>query len=134
MGLLDLLTARKQAKEWTRALIGGYTFSKLKDEGQKQVIIVHICRMLSETGPFRPTFDEAQREFNNSPAIVQAGFIVNAMIDLNIPCCVRGYEWEYIPNPFALKYYSQKARMTALKNIRQYGINIDECFGEPREI
>ena len=134
MGLFDLLTGRKQTEEWTRALIGAYTFSRLKDEGQKQVIIVHICRMLSESGPFRPTFDEAQREFNKSPAIVQAGFMVNAMIDLSIPCGVRGYQWDYIPNPFALKYYSEKARKSALVNIMRFGINPKECFGESKEI
>lgn len=134
MGLFDLLTNRKQANEMTRALIGAYTFSRLKDEGQKQIIFIHICRMLSESGPYRPTFDEAQHEFNNSPAIVQAGFMVNAMIDLNIPCGVQGYQWDYIPNPFALKYCSEKAKMMALRNIGQYRINIEECFGEPREI
>ena len=134
MGLFDLLTGRKQTKELTHAFIGAYTFSRLKDEGQRQVIVVHIFRMLSESWPFRLTFDEAQREFNKSSGIVQAGFIINAMIDLNTPCDVQGYQWDYIPNPFALKYYSEKARTIALRNIWQYGINIDECFGVRREI
>lgn len=133
MGIFDLFTAGKQAEEITRAFIGAYAVSRMNDD-QRQVIMFHVYRMLCESGPFRLTFDEANEKFNTSPAIVQAGLMVNAMINLKVHHGVPGFRWDYIPNPFALSIYSEKAHRTAISNIRKYGIDPDECFAGPKEI
>jgi len=132
MGIFDLFTARKQAEEMTRALIGAYVFSNLKDDDQRNVIMFRIYRMLCESGPFPITPDEAHEKFNNSPGVVQAALMVNAMIVLKIPHGIRGFQWDYIPNPFALATYSERALKIALLNIREYGITPEECFADPR--
>ena len=134
MGLFDLLRGGKQADEITRAFIGAYVFSRLRDDDQRQTITLHIYRMLCESGPLRISFDDAQDKFNSSPPIVQSGLIVNAMIDLRIHHGVRGFQWDYIPNPFALTVYSERAIKTAISNVRKYGIDPEECFSGPAEI
>lgn len=127
MGLQDLLGRGKHAKEISRACIGGYVFNKLPDE-ERKIVFTQIFRAICEYSPVHTTYDEARDDFNTSPAIVQAAFMVNAMIELGIHHGVRGFQWDYIPNPFALARYSEKAIMTAMENLREYGINPKECF------
>lgn len=134
MGFLDLLMSRKQSEEITHALIGAYTFSRIRDDDQRQTIITHIHRTLCESGPLRISFDDAEDKFNSYPAIVQAGLIVNAMIDLRIHHGVRDFQWDYIPNPFALTVYSERALKKALLNVRKYGIDPKECFSGPKDV
>lgn len=133
MGLFDVFKTGKQAEEMTRAFIGAYVVSRMDDD-QRQSIMFQIYRTLCESGPFRITFDEANEKFNSSPAIVQAGFMVNAMIDLGIHHGVKGFQWDYIPNPFALSVYSERVFKTAISTIRKYGIDPEECFSGPTEI
>jgi len=133
MGIFDLFTAGKQADEITRALIGGYAVSKMNDD-QRQVIMFEVIINLIQSGPFRLKHDEASKKFYTSPAIVQAGLMVNAMINLKIHHGVPGFQWDYIPNPFALPTYSKNAAMRAYSNIRKYGIDPDECFAGNKEI
>jgi hypothetical protein len=133
MGIFDLFTAGKQAEEITRAFIGAYAVSRMDDD-QRQVIMFRVYRMLCESGPFRLSFDEANKKFNTSPAFVQAGLMANAMINLKMHHGVSGFQWDYIPNPFALSIYSEKALKMAISKIRKYGINPDECFAGPKEI
>lgn len=134
MGLFDFFTRGKKAEEITCAAVGGYVFSRLRDNEQREVIIAQIYRTLSESGPFPMTLDEAQEKFNTSPAIVQTALMVNAMIDLGIDHDVRGFHWDYIPNPFALEYYPEKAALAAASNLRNYGIDPEDCFNGPSEI
>jgi len=134
MGIINFFTSGKQAEEIKRAFIGAYVLSNLKDDDLKQAIVFRMYRMLCESGPFRITFDEAQKKFNNSPALVQAGLIVNSMIALGIHHRISGFSWDYIPNPFALALYSQKDAMAAFRELRKYGIDPNACFSGLREI
>jgi hypothetical protein len=60
--------------------------------------------------------------------------MVNAMVQMKIDHGVRGFRWDYIPNPFALSTYSERAFMKAVSNIRKYGIDPKECFAGDQEI
>jgi hypothetical protein len=93
-----------------------------------------IYRALVEYSPLRISYDEAVNEFNNSPGIVQAGFMVNAMIDLGIHHGMKGFQWDYISNPFALTLCSEKVMETAASNVRKYGIDPNECFSGPADV
>ncbi len=56
------------------------------------------------------------------------------MVELDIPHGVSGFSWTFIPNPFALSVYSQKAMLKAFDAIRKLGIDpIKECFPEQQE-
>jgi hypothetical protein len=134
MGLSDILTGRKRAQELTYALIGAYAFSRLRDDSQTQTVMSRIYSALVEYSPFRISYDEAVDKFNNSPGIVQAGFMVNAMIDLGIHHGVRGFQWDYISNPFALTLCPDKIMEMAASNVRKYGIDPNECFSGPADV
>jgi hypothetical protein len=133
MGILDLFLSKKRTEEITNALIGAYAVSRMNDD-QRQVIIIEVYRIIREGSPFRVSYSEAVDKFNSSPAIVQAGFMANAMIDLRIHHGIPGYQWDYIPNPFALTVYTERNLRAAISNIRQYGFDIGDCFAGPKEI
>lgn len=107
MGIFDLFTAGKQAEEITRAFIGAYAVSRMNDD-QRQVIMFHVYRMLCESGPFRLTFDEANKKFNTSPAIVQAGLMVNAMINLKVITVSRDFDGITFPIHLLYRYTPKK--------------------------
>ena len=133
MGILDLFTSKKRTNEITHALIGAYAVSKMNDD-QREVVILEVYKTIREGSPFRLSFSESQDKFNTSPAIVQAGLMANAMISLRIHHGVYGYQWDYIPNPYAIPAYPKETLHAAISNIKKYGIDIKDCFAGPKEI
>ena len=126
---MAIFSSKKQVKELKTALMGGYAFSKLKDEVQIQTILTCIYKRLRDGG-----YDDPEEKFNTTPAIVQGGFFANAMAELNMPHGVSGFSWTFIPNPFSLVACSQKVTLKALSGIRNLGIDpIKECFPEQPE-
>ena len=96
--------------------------------------MVHIYRIISESGPFKMPFDEAQDKFNFSPALVKAAFMANAMIDLGIHHGIKGFDWDYMPNPFAIKLCSKRAIQKAISNVWKYGIDPQDCFSGQQDV
>ena len=126
---MGIFSSKKQVKELETALMGGYAFSKLKDEVQIHTILTCIYKRLHERG-----CDDPEEKFNTTPAIVQGGFFANAMAELDMPHGVSGFSWTFIPNPFSLVVCSQKVTLKALNGIRNLGIDpIKECFPEQPE-
>ena len=115
---------KKQVKYLKTALIGGYAFSKLKDEVQIQTILSYIYKRFAKQG-----YDNPKEGFNKTPAIVRGGYFADAMIELDIPHGVSGFSWTFIRNPFYLDVYSHKVMQNALNDIRKLGIDpTKECF------
>ncbi len=133
MSILDLFTSKKRINEITHALIGAYAVSKMNDD-QREVAVLEVYKIIREGSPFRLSFAEAQDKFNTSPAIVQAGLMANAMISLRIHHGIPGYQWDYIPNPFAIPAYPKENLHAAISNINKYDIDIEDCFAGPKEI
>ncbi len=121
---MGIFSSKKQVKELKTALMGGYAFSKIKDEAQIQTILTCIYKRLREGG-----YDDPEERFNRTPAIVQGGFFADAMIELDMPHGVSGFSWTFIPNPFSLEVCSQKVMLKALSAIRKLGIDpTKECL------
>ena len=126
---MGIFSSKKQVEELKTALIGSYVFSKLKDGDQIEAIFFRLYTRLHEGG-----CDDPEEKFGTSPAIVQGGLFADVMIELNVPHGVSGFSWTFIPNPFALTVYSQKAQLKALDAIRKLGIDpIKECFPKQPE-
>lgn len=133
MGILDLFLSKKRIEEITNALIGAYAVSRMNDD-QREVVVLEVYKIIRAGSPFRLSFAEAQDKFNTSPAIVQAGFMVNAMISLRIHHGIPGYQWDYIPNPFVIPSYPKQNLHAAISNIGKFGIDLKDCFSGPKEI
>lgn len=129
MGLLNTLMYGVHAEYIKRALIGGFTYSKIRSPELRQEIIKSALRIIIEGSPFQKSHEQARNDFYSSPSIVQAGFITNSMISLGINHGIMGFHWDYIRNPYSLTTYSRLAYDTAVKVIKHdYGIDVSDSF------